>query len=88
MKDQFIRYDRADFELTVDDVTHVVRLHDTNSHDRMYLSRRSIYDHASCLMVCYAVDNHASYQSIVCNWSREFMIVKQFIPIILVGPNI
>uniref|UniRef100_A0A336MYV3 CSON009870 protein n=1 Tax=Culicoides sonorensis TaxID=179676 RepID=A0A336MYV3_CULSO len=81
-------YDRADFELNVDNCSHVIRLHDTNCHKRLYLSRRSIYENASCLIVCYAVDNHASYQSVVYNWTREFMVVRQFVPIVLVATKV
>lgn len=75
------------FELTLDNVTHSIKLHDTAGQEEYDRVRKLFYKDADCFMLCYSIDNKASFQNILQKWINELRSIDRLVPIVLVGNN-
>lgn len=81
------RYDKEVFELTLDNVTHSIKLHDTAGQEEYDRVRKLFYGDADCFILCYSIDNKASFQNIWQKWLHELRSIDRLVPIVLVGNN-
>ncbi|CAO1436409.1 unnamed protein product [Diamesa hyperborea] len=78
-------YDKEVFELTLDNVTHSIKLHDTAGQEEYDRVRKLFYGDADCFILCYSIDNKASFQNIWQKWLHELRSIDRLVPIVLVG---
>lgn len=76
------------FELTLDNVTHSIKLHDTAGQEEYDRVRKLFYQDADCFILCYSIDNKASFQNICQKWIHELRSIDRRVPIVLVGKHI
>lgn len=75
------------FELTLDNVRHSIKLHDTAGQEEYDRVRKLFYKDADCFILCYSIDNKASFQNIWQKWIHELKSIDRRVPIVLVGNN-
>ena len=73
------------FELTLDNVTHSIKLHDTAGQEEYDRVRKLFYQDADCFILCYSIDNKVSFQNIWQKWIHELRSIDRQVPIVLVG---
>ncbi|CAO1426937.1 unnamed protein product [Diamesa serratosioi] len=89
--DQFLEtyvptvYDKEVFELTLDNVTHSIKLHDTAGQEEYDRVRKLFYHDSDCFILCYSIDNKSSFQNIWLKWIQELRSIDRQVPIVLVG---
>ena len=76
------------FELKLDNVTHSIKLHDTAGQEEYDRVRKLFYKDSDCFILCYSIDNKASFQNIWQKWIHELRSIDRRVPIVLVGNNI
>jgi len=78
-------YNRVDIEIDVKGVDHCIRIHDTNSDRELSLSRISVYRDASCLVLCYAVNNKKSFENVMKRWRKETVCFAKAVPLVVIA---
>ncbi|XP_055319546.1 ras-like GTP-binding protein RhoL [Sitodiplosis mosellana] len=76
-------YDLDETELILDNAKHLVKLHDTAGQENYDRLRNIIYLYADCFVLCYSIDDRASFINLFCKWYPEVRPYKM--PIVLVG---
>ncbi|XP_055320245.1 ras-like GTP-binding protein RhoL [Sitodiplosis mosellana] len=76
-------YDRDETELTLDNVKHLVKLHDTAGQEDYERLRQFVYKEADCFVLCYSIVDRTSFSNIAIKWYPELKPYKK--PIVLVG---
>lgn len=71
--------------MTLDDVLHSIKLHDTAGQEDYERVRRLFYKDANCFMVCYSVDHRTSFDNILSKWIPELQPDGHCVPIVLVA---
>jgi Ras-related C3 botulinum toxin substrate 1 len=81
------RYDREVFELTLDGILHSIKLHDTAGQEEYDRIRKIAYKEADAFILCYSIDNKASFENIKMKWIPELRNLDRRVPIVLVGES-
>ncbi|XP_031623858.1 ras-like GTP-binding protein RhoL [Contarinia nasturtii] len=76
-------FDRDETELTLDNVKHLVKLHDTAGQEDFERLRKIVYKEADCFVLCYSISDRKSFNNISNKWEPELRPYKK--PIVLVG---
>lgn len=79
-------FDKEDFELTLNGKKYFLKLIDTAGQEDYERVRRLFYKEANAFILCYSIDNRASFENISAKWMPELRSIEKWpIPFILVG---
>ncbi len=66
-------------------VRHSIKLHDTAGQEEYDKIRRFAYEEAHVFILCYSINNDASFENIKEKWIPELKMIGRKVPIVLVG---
>lgn len=78
-------YDKSEVEIVLDDEQYLVKLHDTAGQEAYDRLRRVVYPMADVFLLCYNVDNRASFINATTKWVKELRDAVEKVPIVLCG---
>ncbi|KAG5670528.1 hypothetical protein PVAND_000786 [Polypedilum vanderplanki] len=79
-------YDKEDFELMLNGTSYNVRLIDTAGQEDYERVRRLFYKEAKAFILCYSIENRASFENIALKWIPELKNIENWpIPLVLVA---
>ncbi|CAG9806890.1 unnamed protein product [Chironomus riparius] len=82
-------YDKEDFDVMLNGKSYVLKLIDTAGQEDYERVRRLFYKDAKAFILCYSIENHASFNNIYNKWMPELKQIENWpIPFILVGTKI
>ncbi|XP_070507591.1 cell division control protein 42 homolog [Chironomus tepperi] len=82
-------YDKEDFDVMLNGKNYVLKLIDTAGQEDYERVRRLFYKDAKAFILCYGIENHASFNNIYNKWMPELKQIDNWpIPFILVGTKI
>uniref|UniRef100_A0A1B0DKX6 Uncharacterized protein n=1 Tax=Phlebotomus papatasi TaxID=29031 RepID=A0A1B0DKX6_PHLPP len=79
------RCDVHEITVTVDNVEYIVNLEDTAGQEGYERLRGLLYESADAFILCYAIPERDSFNSIKLKWIKELREKKPNAPILLVG---
>lgn len=79
-------YDKEDFDVMLNGKSYVLKLIDTAGQEDYERVRRLFYKDAKAFILCYSIENRASFSNIHSKWMPELKQIDHWpIPFILVG---
>jgi small GTP-binding protein len=82
----FFSYEKEDFDIMLNGKNYFLKLIDTAGQEDYERVRRLFYKDARAFILCYSIDNKASFDNITHKWIKELKSLENWpIPLILVG---
>jgi small GTP-binding protein len=82
----YFSFDKEEFEMMLNGKSYVVKLIDTAGQEDYERVRRLFYKSADAFMLCYSIDNRASFDNILSKWLPELQNIDKWpLPLVLVG---
>lgn len=79
-------YEKEDFEIMLNGKNYFLKLIDTAGQEDYERVRRLFYKDARAFILCYSIDNKASFDNITHKWMKELKSLENWpTPLILVG---